>query len=136
MLSSGASNISLPVSSTLIFDARGACIGVRATDGAVIYASKIILCTGAGTAKLLVDSAPSRPELWVQDRLVAAGVCTAAVKLTEAQMQKFTDVPVLVHRVGDVLGIDHSLPSIASTHPSLEVPTVLLSFRGNDATHP
>jgi len=97
--------------SRLIFDERGACIGVRATDGTFIYGSKVILCTGAGTAKLLVDSAPSRPELWVKDRLIAAGVCIAAVKLTEAQIRKFGDVPVLVHEVSNVLG--------TKSHPSL-----------------
>ena len=98
--------------SRLIFGERGACVGVRAIDGTVIYASKVILCTGAGTAKLLVDSAPSRPKLWVKDRLIAAGVCIAAVKLTEAQVWKFKDVPVLVHEVGDVLGTSR-VPSLS-----------------------
>lgn len=95
--------------SRLIFDERGACIGVRATDGTVIYASKVILCTGAGTAKLLIDSASSQQELWVKDRLVAAGVCAAAVKLTGAQVRKFQDVPVLVHAMKNVLGTSHFL---------------------------
>lgn len=97
----------------LVFDERGACIGVRATDGTVVHASKVILCTGAGTAKLLADSAPSRPDLWVKDRLIAAGVCTAAVKLTEAQVQRFKDVPVLVHEVSNVLGTTPTLLLLA-----------------------
>lgn len=96
--------------SRLIFDGCGACIGVRATGGTVVYASKVILCTGAGTAKLLADSAPSRPEVWVKDRMVAAGVCIAAVKLTEAQAEKFRDVPVMVHGLSNVLGTN-SAPS-------------------------
>ena len=117
--------------SRLVFDERGACIGVRATDGTVIHASKIILCTGAGTAKLLAESAPSRPELWVKHRLIAAGVCTAAVKLTDAQVQKFKHVPVLVHGVSSVLGTrPHAVRCCSHVSP------VLTFIRGDNAAHP
>jgi len=95
----------------LIFDDRRVCIGVKAADGTEIHASKVILCTGAGTAKLIADSAPDWPDLWVEDRIIAAGVCTAAIKLTDEQIRKFNDVPVLVHEVGNVLGMNNASPS-------------------------
>lgn len=43
----------------------GACTGVRTEDGRTFTAKKIILCTGAYTAKLIADSAPTQPELQV-----------------------------------------------------------------------
>lgn len=89
----------------LLFDDQGACCGVRTTDGTEVHAGKVVMCTGAGTAKLLADSAPGKPELWVGDRVMAAGVCTAAIKLTEDQVRKYKDVPVLVHKLGHVLGL-------------------------------
>ncbi|KAI9871194.1 MAG: hypothetical protein M1830_004434 [Pleopsidium flavum] len=88
----------------LMFDESRVCVGVRTADGTEIHASKVILCTGAGTAKLIADSAPRQPDLWVKDRIIAAGVCTAAIKLAKEQIRKFKDVPVLVHQVGNVLG--------------------------------
>lgn len=97
----------------LVFDANRVCIGVRGADGTTFHADRVFLCTGAGTAKLLADSAPNWPEFWIGDRLVAAGVCEAAVKLNAEQVRKFAEVPVLVHEVDTVLGIYNTCPSLS-----------------------
>jgi sarcosine oxidase/L-pipecolate oxidase len=90
---------------TLIFDNSGGCTGVKMRSGEVFSAQKIILSTGAGTAKLLADSAPGRKLLQVEDRITASGVVTGVVKLDEKQMERFKNAPVCVHAVGDVQGV-------------------------------
>ena len=89
--------------SNLNFDEAGDCLGVRTAGGESYWAEKVILCTGAQTAKLLADSAPQRKDLQVDGRMVAAAVVTAAVRLTPEQKEKFDQVPVFVE------GMDHSL---------------------------
>ncbi len=74
----------------------GACTGLLTEDGRILTASKIILSTGAYTAKLLADSAPTQRELQVGDRIIAAGVCEAYVSLDSAQVARFKDVPGFV----------------------------------------
>ena len=74
----------------------GSCTGLRTEDGRTFSASKIILSTGAYTAKLLADSAPTQPDLQVGERIIAAGVCEAAVHLSVEQVAKFSSVPALV----------------------------------------
>jgi sarcosine oxidase / L-pipecolate oxidase len=90
--------------SKLLFDDNGHCCGVETEDGRSLRASHIILATGANTAKLIADSAPHRPEMQLEDRLLGCGVLTAAVKLTEEQADHFKAMPVFIHRVGGVLG--------------------------------
>lgn len=72
------------------------CEGVYTEDGRTLTASKTILSTGAYTPKLLADSAPTRPGLQVGNRITAAGVCEAYVRLDAGQVQKFQDVPAFV----------------------------------------
>ncbi|KAK3988903.1 FAD dependent oxidoreductase [Cladorrhinum sp. PSN332] len=51
------------------------CTGVRlANDGEVIKGDKVVLCTGAYTARLLMDSAPVRPEVHAGERILAVAV--------------------------------------------------------------
>lgn len=92
--------------SRLLFD-DGACIGVQSSDGKTLKASRIILCTGAGTAKLIADSAPTRLDLQVKGRIVAAAVISGTVKLTPAQAQKYQNVPIWIHSVGKTVGTRH-----------------------------
>jgi sarcosine oxidase/L-pipecolate oxidase len=65
----------------LTFITDGGCTGVLTKGGTNITADRIVLATGAGTAKLLADSAPSRKELQVNGHLVAGAVITGIVNL-------------------------------------------------------
>jgi sarcosine oxidase/L-pipecolate oxidase len=96
---------------TLTFDQAGGCTGVQTADGEILAADHILLCTGAGTAKLLADSAPQRPELQVDGRMVAAAVVTGIVKLDASKGKRFTAIPATVHAVKPTQGksLDHSL---------------------------
>lgn len=73
---------------------RGACTGVRTKAGDTITAERTILCTGAFTPRLLMDSAPERPDLHAGDRIVATGITEAVAPLTKEQFQKYRDMPV------------------------------------------
>jgi sarcosine oxidase/L-pipecolate oxidase len=90
---------------TLVFDDNGNSTGVKLKDGTVLSANKVILSTGAGTAKLLADSAPDRKDLQVEDRITASAVVTGFVQLSHEQMQRFKNAPIFIHAAGDVLGM-------------------------------
>ena len=98
----GVHYVSAPVAKLFLQD--GNCTGIRTDDGRTFSASKVILSTGAYTAKLLADSAPTQPELQVGDRITACAVCEVAVNLTPEQANKFHTAPVLVLDTGKVLG--------------------------------
>ncbi|CAG8951807.1 hypothetical protein HYFRA_00005611 [Hymenoscyphus fraxineus] len=89
---------------SLTFDESGYCSGVTFQDGNSLKADNIILCTGAGTAKLLARSAPDREDLHAGNRITAAAVVTGIVKLTSAQRERFSKSPVFVHAIDGVLG--------------------------------
>ena len=86
--------------SRLQFDEKGSCIGVELEDGQALEARHVILCTGAGTAQLLANSAPGRPNLQVGHRMNATGLCCAKVQLSPEQQIKYGNAPVFVHGVG------------------------------------
>ncbi|TVY32263.1 L-pipecolate oxidase [Lachnellula subtilissima] len=88
----------------LTFNESGDCTGARTQDGRVLLADKVILSTGAGTAKLLAKSAPRHQELQSGDRITAAAVVTAIIKLTEEEMEKFRQCPVFIHDIAGVFG--------------------------------
>jgi sarcosine oxidase/L-pipecolate oxidase len=90
---------------TLELGTNGDCTGIRMKSRDILRAQKIILCTGAGTAKLLADSAPDQKDLQVEDRITAAAVVTGVVKLDPRQAERFTSAPVFVHGVGEVQGL-------------------------------
>ncbi|KAI4233460.1 MAG: hypothetical protein L6R40_007057 [Gallowayella cf. fulva] len=94
----GVRYVAAPVSRLLI--EHGACYGVKTEDGRTFSASNIILSTGAGTAKLVADSAPQQPELQVGERIIARAVCCAAVKLNEQQVEIFENVPAVARFAG------------------------------------
>lgn len=82
----------------------GKCIGVLTKDGRTFRAEKIILSTGAGTAKLLADSAPQMHHILAEDRITAAACVCGHVKLNETEYEIFKHTPVFDHEVGEVLG--------------------------------
>lgn len=90
--------------SALTFDVMGDCTGLRLSDGRILIADKIILSTGAGTAKLLADSAPKRSELHAGNRLVAAAVITGITKVDAQEGKQYTGLPVGVHTMEGTLG--------------------------------
>jgi sarcosine oxidase/L-pipecolate oxidase len=94
----------------LTFNETGGCTGVRTIDGSVLKADKIVLSTGAGTAKLLADSAPDRDELQVGDRMVAAAVVTGIVRFSAREGQQYTGIPVVVHAIKSTQGMSSSCP--------------------------
>lgn len=74
---------------SLEFDESKACIGVKTKTGNVLTADKTVLCTGAGTARLLADSAPDWNDLQVENRMIAAAICTGLIKLGEQDASDF-----------------------------------------------
>ncbi|KAI9798298.1 MAG: hypothetical protein M1833_004870 [Piccolia ochrophora] len=89
---------------SLTFDQNGGCTGVLTKDGRSFSAGRIILSTGAATAKLIADSAPDRPDIQVEDRLTAAAVITGVAKLTPEQAGEYKNIPVWIHSVGKTVG--------------------------------
>lgn len=90
---------------SLSFGESGGCNGVILQDGSFLQAEKVILCTGAGTAKLLAKSAPNRKDLQAGNRITAAAVVTGIVKLNSEQRKIFSECPVFVHAIDGVLGM-------------------------------
>ncbi|KAK1995359.1 FAD dependent oxidoreductase [Colletotrichum falcatum] len=83
----------------LEFDAAGAATGVRTAAGETIRAARVVLSTGAYTAKLLADSAPERTELHAGDRFVAAAVTEGFTPVTGENAKDLYDGPVGISTV-------------------------------------
>lgn len=77
---------------------------MRLEDGKELKADKVILSTGAGTHKLLADSAPKRPELQVDGRMVAAAVVTGIANLSAQEGKRYTEIPVTVYAIKTTRG--------------------------------
>ncbi|OAL20544.1 hypothetical protein AYO22_08845 [Fonsecaea multimorphosa] len=90
--------------SNLVFDDRGCCIGLRAVDGQVFMAEKVILATGPETAKFLIASAPDVPQLRVGGRLSAAGLVTGVLNLDPDEAIRHQGTPVFLHAGGPAQG--------------------------------
>lgn len=89
---------------TLLFDDEKDCIGVKTADGRMLYAEQIILATGAGTSKLIADSAPGWKDLQVGNRLTAAALFTGMAKLSDAQAGRYKEGPVFLQAGGQNQG--------------------------------
>ena len=90
--------------SRLLFDDEGDCQGVELANGRTLEAGKVILATGANTARILADSAPERQKLQAGDRIMAAAVVCGMVELTDEQVEVYKDIPLFLHRVGHIHG--------------------------------
>lgn len=95
----------------------GSCTGIRTEDGRTFTAEKIILSTGAYTAKLLADSAPDWPGLQVGGRMTAAGVCEAAVDLNAEQVERFNKGPAFALDANETQG--NALFQSINIHPTI-----------------
>jgi glycine/D-amino acid oxidase-like deaminating enzyme len=67
---------------------EGKCKGIVTSEEKRLEADRVVLCTGAYTPKLLIDSAPGAKELHAGERMFAMAVTEATVPLegTEAEM--------------------------------------------------
>ncbi|KAK2735818.1 hypothetical protein FQN57_001095 [Myotisia sp. PD_48] len=88
----------------VLFDPMGNCIGAQTGDGTNLLADRVILCTGAGTARLLADSAPNRPNLQVNGRMAAAAAIMCAFRVPQDELCKFKNAPILVNSLGSTPG--------------------------------
>ncbi|KAH6865978.1 hypothetical protein BKA58DRAFT_471894 [Alternaria rosae] len=88
----------------LTFGTDGGGTRFLTKGGENITAHRIILGTGAITAKLIADSAPNRSELQVHGRLVVGAVVTGLVDLDPKNGQHYTERPVTVHSVLPIRG--------------------------------
>lgn len=88
----------------VIFDQDGTATGVLTADGTTLSAKHVILATGAYTPKLLLDSAPKRPEIHADHRMIAAAICEGSVKLSSEDADFYAKAPVYVNEVEDVIG--------------------------------
>ncbi|KAF2720170.1 sarcosine oxidase [Polychaeton citri CBS 116435] len=69
----------------LLYDDKGACIGVIAADGTTYLADVVVICTGANTAAL-IDA---------KDEIVARSHCVGVIKLTIEEVQKYQNLPIV-----------------------------------------
>jgi sarcosine oxidase/L-pipecolate oxidase len=79
---------------TLIFDDHGACLGVKTVEGDEMKVESVLLCTGAGTAKLIADSAPHNSDIQVNGRMVAAAATACIVQCDDEYQSMYRDAPV------------------------------------------
>ncbi|KAJ4344861.1 uncharacterized protein N0V89_012605 [Didymosphaeria variabile] len=76
----------------------GRCTGIRMRKGDTLSADKIILSTGAFTAKLLEQAAKAsnKPEISAGGRIIAGGITTGMTQLDEESYKRFANMPVAV----------------------------------------
>jgi sarcosine oxidase/L-pipecolate oxidase len=75
-------------------------VGVRTADGRVFSGQKIVLATGAWTPYLMASFEPKMnlsPDDSIQQQIRAAGVCVAAFRLSEAEAEHYSQMPVLIY---------------------------------------
>jgi sarcosine oxidase/L-pipecolate oxidase len=92
----------------------GRCQGVLSRSGESFPATHTILCTGAGTAVLLANSAPNHEPLHVGNRMIAAAICTGLSNLSAEDRERFANVPVCCQEV--LPGRGKCVPQRSNTH--------------------
>ncbi|KAH8599191.1 sarcosine oxidase [Bisporella sp. PMI_857] len=80
----------------------GRAVGVITETGEEVRARTVVLCTGAWTPKLLMDSAPDDERIHVGSRMLAAGAVQCTATYPPDQMWKFRSCPILFN------GCDHT----------------------------
>jgi sarcosine oxidase/L-pipecolate oxidase len=86
------------------FGPRWQCNGVVIGDGTELWADKVVLCTGAATAKLLADSAPGEPTLQANGRLVAAAALQCSVRVHPGRRSRCRNTPVFANLMSHTCG--------------------------------
>ncbi|KAK0706082.1 FAD dependent oxidoreductase [Lasiosphaeria miniovina] len=113
--------------------ARGRCCGVTTADGALLAADRVVLCSGAYTPKLLIDSDPTWGELHAGGRILAAGVTEATAPLDEDERAVLEAMPIGINENPVQRGCDVGcmpLPSLGAFKCWGQV------FVRNTVTHP
>ena len=95
--------------SSLLLTEDGSCKGLKMADATEITADFVLLCTGASTAKLLADSAPSNKELQVNGKMVAAGAIQCAVFCDPEHRDKYKNAPVFFNGAPHIMGMLQSI---------------------------
>ncbi len=85
----------------ITFAPDGSATGLALAKGKTLTASKTILCTGAYTAELIANSAPTREEIQVKGRLVAAAAIMCAFKVPHDELPKFRSAPIVISPMGN-----------------------------------
>ncbi|OIW33080.1 FAD dependent oxidoreductase [Coniochaeta ligniaria NRRL 30616] len=70
------------------------CRGVVSADGRRISADRVVLCTGAYTPKLLMDSAPECTDLHAGERILASAVTEATAPVSLEERPSLDTMPV------------------------------------------
>ncbi len=81
------------------------CCGVKTAKGEVIAGDEVILCTGAFTPKLLIDSAPDWMDLHASGRIIAAAVTEAIAPLAAEKSLILDTMPVGINDNPTELGM-------------------------------
>ncbi|KAK3197340.1 hypothetical protein GRF29_1536g1402564 [Pseudopithomyces chartarum] len=102
---------------SLTFDRSGRCTGVKTKKGETLSASKVVLCTGAFTAKLLEQAAKAsnKPDISAGGRIIAGGITTGMTKLDEESYKRFEHMPVAVQSYNATTG-----PFVGSLPPTAD----------------
>lgn len=100
----------------LLVNGNGLCIGVRAADGTEYGGTHVVLCTGAYTAKLLLDTFPHSEEFQVGDRMVAAGAVSCSASFDAEDEAKLKNVPVLINTLPHTHGIEPATLELGPTN--------------------
>lgn len=103
---------------SLTFDRSGRCTGVKTKKGETLSASKVVLCTGAFTAKLLEQAAKAsnKPDISAGGRIIAGGITTGMTKLDEESYKRFEHMPVAVQSYNATTGMDFPILATSSSH--------------------
>ncbi|KAH9225029.1 FAD dependent oxidoreductase [Leptodontidium sp. 2 PMI_412] len=70
------------------------CCGIKTANGESLAAERVILCTGAFTPKLLIDSDSGWSDLHAGQRIIAAAVTEAVAPMTAQQSSILDTMPV------------------------------------------
>ena len=90
--------------STTDGEGRHVVDGAMGTDGTEYRAGNVILCTGAYTAKLLLDTFPHDEDAQLGDRMFAAGAVSCTASYDQSEKGKIVGVPVLINTMPNTHG--------------------------------
>lgn len=88
----------------LLLDNDNRCVGAKAVDGTEYRSGHVLLCTGAYTPKLLLDTFPQAEEMQLGDRMCAAGSVSCSASFDVSDLQKLDGVPVLINTMPSTHG--------------------------------
>lgn len=91
--------------SRVLIQSDDTCIGVQTQDGRILKADQTLLCTGAQTARLLADSEPTREDLQVGGRMVAAAAIMCLNSVPDAERLKYKNAPVIINSLAHTCGM-------------------------------